>query len=85
MKKRLKIILCKLLGISYDDYIFVTSVNENIVASKISLKEYEYKDYHIVKTQLNKLENSLDEGFTDENKKKMVLDVFGRLKLLLWV
>jgi hypothetical protein len=55
------------------------------VTNKISLRDYEYKDYHIVKTQLNKLENSLDEGFTDEYKKKMTLDVFGRLKLLLWI
>jgi len=84
LKIKLKIILCSILGISYQDYLFVQSINENIVTNKISLREYEYKDYHIVKTQLNKLENSLDEGFTDEYKKRMTLDVFSRLKLLLW-
>lgn len=84
IKENLKKLLCKFVGISYEEYLLNEGVIKQITEKKIVLKDYEYKDYHIIRVQLNKLENSLDEGLTDEQKKELYINIIGRLKLLIW-
>lgn len=84
IKENLKKLLCKLLNIPYDDYLLTIEVAQEIKNSNIVLKDYEYQDYYIIKVQLNKLENYIDEGLTDEQRRELYVNIIGRLTMLLW-
>lgn len=84
IKENLKKLLCKFAGISYEEYLLNEGVVKQVTEKKIVLKDYEFKDYHLIRIQLTKLENSLDEGLTDDQKKDLYINIVGRLKLLVW-
>lgn len=79
--KRIKKLLCKLINISYDDYLWLQKINDT--EKTIVLKQYSYQDYNIIKNLVDRMENVIEHGYDEKVKIDTAYSILARIKMLI--